>query len=174
MTSIVPRIVRFSCFRVGQGGGARDRLPGRRAQRPRFPGKRFRLPGKRPHYPFFILRSAFLSVDAFWGVFVYPVDDFFGAAFSGKSILFVDDRATVYRVDDYLEALPPKSTARSPDNEAGSNRTPGGRLGCDRQAGRGPAGPLQGEPSTRRWSCGDNATTCPAGGKARIVYPVDD
>ena len=138
MTSIVPRIVRFSCFRVGQGGGARDRLPGRRAQRPRFPGKRFRLPGKRPHYPFFILRSAFLSVDAFWGVFVYPVDDFFGAAFSGKSILFVDDRATVYRVDDYLEALPPKSTARSPDNEAGSNRAPGGRLGCGRQAGAWP------------------------------------
>ena len=32
-------------------------------------------------------------------------------------------------------ALSTKSTARSPDNEVGSNRTPGGSLGCGRQAG---------------------------------------
>ncbi len=71
-----------------------DRLSGRRPsqshkivypvdgfRRRRFPGKRHSLPGKRPQYPFFILRSAFLSVDAFFGVFVYPVDDFLGSVF---------------------------------------------------------------------------------------------
>ena len=40
-----------------------------------------RMPAR---YPFFILRSAFLSVDAFLGVFVYPVDDSFGQCFPGR------------------------------------------------------------------------------------------
>ncbi|MHB1268132.1 MAG: hypothetical protein ACYCY2_11105 [Acidithiobacillus ferriphilus] len=61
-----------------------------------FPAKRFRLPGRRPHYPFFILRSAFLSVDASFGVFVYRVDDFLGRRFPGRRI--------------YLPILGPSST----------------------------------------------------------------
>ncbi|MBU2848632.1 hypothetical protein HF925_08575 [Acidithiobacillus ferriphilus] len=61
-----------------------------------FPAKRFRLPGRRPHYPFFILRSAFLSVDAFWGGFVYRVDVFLGRRFPGRRF--------------YLPILGPSST----------------------------------------------------------------
>jgi len=90
------------------------RLPGRRLPLCRFPGKRLRLPGKRQPYPFFILRSDFLPVDAFWSVFVYPVDDFSGSRSAGRRGIgphrlpgrrffwsaFSGKRAIVYRVDD--------------------------------------------------------------------------
>ena len=39
---------------------------------------------------------------------------------------------------------------------------------------RVPAGSAHPKPSTRRWSCGDNAAICPAGGKAGIIYWGND
>ena len=72
-----------------------------------------------------------------------------------------------------LKRYPRNPRPEAPTTKRGPTGPPAAGWVVVGKPGRGPAGPLQGEPSTRRWSCGDNATICPAG-KTRIVYPVDD
>ena len=118
-----------------------ERLPGRRSARARFSPKMVPSSRKTPALPLLYLAFRFSFGRRFFWHFRLPGRRFFGAAFSGKTLLFTDSGAIVYPVDGLQRGnwgcrLPGRRHWSS--KSAGETRGNNGIAGCAK--GPPPAG----------------------------------